>query len=339
MSAPGGSNFVCYALDQNRCTMGTQLQQQGDQAGADRAFLLAREPFGVIKNYHLNTPDRLGLIPDFTINNAMSIMSSNNQRRMVLPVHFRHDAPDEGIAAKSAGGSLPAVYVDNLIRLIQAGASIGIANEVIIKMCPIGDNCPTDWTSFRDDLYLENVLVLMNLKNAVRRALGSYPILWDIAGEGIGPSSVRYAPMANYARKLWQTHFHLFGKDHSFMSIICGSEDDIANRISMMQFCYDGQIPDLFSFHFYNGNGGLSAYNQFMAVDRSLKLYGYRSQGLIVGECYRNDPWTAQPLRQASNESGRTIHFLCQWPINPAKTCGGFTDVAYDFNHYTAEGF
>lgn len=294
----GGSNFGFYNL--NGCS---------------------REPYGVLKNYHLKRAE---------IDDVLITMRAAGQARLRIPIfHYRNAVGGTNIP--SNGGNFSAQYRNNLANLLATVKAFGF-EEVVISFFPQAENNPvlwTDtgsWTPFHEDIFQENWNLIYHLMPIIQSS--GVPYLIDLGNE-LSPPSSNYA-WNYYAWKMWKNYELVFGRDNT----VGFSLPSASSRASNMRRVYGNTPPYVFDVHIYD-----DAYNAFRGLDKAMDKIGYKVQGWIVGESYYNDDLSANQISQASANSNRTVFFVTQWPLTRARTCSDVDVVPELFNNYINYGF
>ncbi len=280
-----------------------------------------REPYGVVNSYHLAPA---------TINAQLAQMHQNGQDRLIIGIFHRH-GPDSGTIMDSTGGNLSLQNRQNLTNLLTSVKQAGFV-EIAINFHPVDMNNPSSWTSWDEGLYQENWNLIHNLRPIIQQAGIPYRI--DLMNEGI--PSINQPVLLQYTQRLWGDYTYTHGKDDTFGFSVIGSESARVNRIKEV---YGPNPPYVFNFHFY-GTPQASEYSQFVNAHNKLNSFGYKTQGIVVGETFYNDSLAAYYLQRASNDTKRTIHYLAQWPLTRAKVCAE-VDIAppTNFNNFITRGF
>lgn len=281
----------------------------------------SREPYGVV-----NTFDSAR---DTITSQLKQLAQAGQQRLRVLVYH--HRGADTGTAMDSTGGDLSARNRQNLTDLLGAVVAAGFA-EIQVSFLPIGDNFAANWSAWNEDLYQENWNLIHNLRPIVAGAGLQYRI--DLCNEAIPTSG--QATLLRYAQRLWTDYTGTFGKDDTVGFSIIGMDTD---RIAQIPAVYQGNPPNLFDFHFY-GSDTADEYQQFVAAHQIMNQQGFSGQGWTISEVYYDDATAADNLHRAIADTGRTVFYLLQWPLEKGSSC---SDVSVappaDFGAYAAQGF
>ncbi|HEX5754669.1 MAG TPA: hypothetical protein VFZ09_51270 [Archangium sp.] len=281
-----------------------------------------REAYGAIANYDTARAQ---------VDQALRDMYGRGQRRLRIPIYHGRGL-NTGTVMDSTGGDLSPRHRGNLQGLLAAARSIGFA-EIMVGFFPIGPNAPTQWTGWNEDLYQENWNLIVNLRPIIAASGIHYRM--DLLNEGT-PTPTQ-SVLLQYTRRLWSNYTSVFGKNDTLGFSIIGSEP---GRISQIPQVYGGNLPYLFSLHFYE-----NASQHFVNAHNQMNQLGL-SQGWIIGEALYNDGTSASQLRSAINATGRTVFYLAQWPVRLPATCaspsaGLGVNVAppVDYNVYLGYGF
>lgn len=281
----------------------------------------SREAYGVVNSFDKASG---------TITAQLKQLAQAGQQRLRIPIYHRHGA-DTGTVMDSTGGNLSAQSRQNLTDLLGAVAAAGFG-EIQVTFIPINENFAANWSSWNDDLYQENWSVIQNLRPIIAGAKIQYRI--DLCNESIPTSG--QATLLQYAQRLWGDYVGAFGKDDTVGFSIIGMDID---RVGQIPAVYQGNPPDLFDFHFYRNDSG-DEYQQFTAAHQLMNQQGYTSQGWTVSETYYNDATAADNVHRAVTDTGRTVFYLLQWPLEFGSSC---SDVSVappvDFGAYASQGF
>jgi hypothetical protein len=272
-----------------------------------------REPYGVIANYHLARAQ---------IDNALDAVRASGQDRLRIGI-FHGRGLNTGTVMDSSGGNLSSQNRKNLTDLLATIKAKGFS-EVMIAFHPQGPNVPLTWPSWNEDLYQENWNLIYNLRPIIKNSGLLYRI--DLMNEGTPTSS--QSMLLQYAQRLWADYTYRmriedgasnnpYGKNDTLGFSIIGSSLD---RIGRVPAIYNGNVPHLFSLHFY-GDSSKSEYQQFVDAHNAMNSRGLGPQGWIIGEAFYQDTQAAQHFRNAINQTGRTVHYLTQWPLTRDRSC------------------
>ncbi len=282
-----------------------------------------REPYGIVYNYH---------VARSTVQAQLQTMYDNGQRRLRIPIYFCHGCAT-GTVMDSTGGNLSAQHRANLADFLADVHAKGF-EEVMVGFFPQAANHPASWSSWSEALFQENWNLIVNLRPIIAAAGIQYRI--DLMNEGSPPSSL--TQLREYCRKLWTNYEYTYGKNDTVgFSIPPGADSsDLQDRIQNIPYIYGGSFPYLYSLHFYN-----SPHASFLTANSAMNaLSPSQTQGWIVGETYYNDRPTAEALRSAITQTGRTVYYLTQWPITTQWACPD-VDVTppSEIGEYQALGF
>jgi len=307
-AAPGGSNYHWFNLGPN-CD---------------------REPYGVLKNYHLNVA---------TIRSQLAQMRAAGQSRIVLGIFFGRGL-SSGTLIDSTGGNIAQQYRDNLQNLLSDVRAAGFG-EVLFRFFPQGANSPIGWSTYSEDLFQENWNLVYNLRPILAASGLLYRI--DLGVEESPPDAgaanvPSYPAWSAYVRKMWANYVFVFGKADT-LGFSVSVQPDIENRVRHMSYVYNGDYPYLFGFDMYGGSA-VSESQLFQNTNTYMNRYGFGAQGWIISEAFYNDATAAFNFSSAIAATGRTVFYLSQWPLQRSSGC---TDVSVSpptsFSNYSAYGF
>jgi hypothetical protein len=278
-----------------------------------------REPYNVISGFS-RAPDMIRL--------QLGQMRKAGQDRLTIGV-FHHHGPGGGAVMDSTGGTLSPADLKNFTDLLAGVKTAGFA-EVTVAFNSQNPSNPSDWRSWRQDLYDENWQLIQKVHDLVTAAQLPYRI--DLGNE-LTPSTGQ-SIVVRYDQQLWRDYTAKYGTaDTVGFSVNSNDPGQIPNVAKV----YGANPPPVFDLHVYGDE-----YNQFVGDDQQLRRQGYGSQPVIVGESFYNDPVAAEGFAKASSDSGRRILYLTQWPKTRENTpqCDQ-VDVAppLDFSAYRAAGF
>jgi hypothetical protein len=279
--SPGGSNYGWYNID-----------------GCNR------EPYGVIYNYD---------VAQATIDSQLQAMYANGQRRLTIPIYHARGL-NSGTIMDSTGGDLSPRFRNNLTNFLNNVRQTGFS-EIIITFNPQSSNWPPQWTVFHEDIYQENLNLIINLRSII--ANSGLPYRIDLLSEGT--PDISEPIVLEYTQRLWNDYKSRFGKGDTVGFSIIG---DVDRRVRQVQAVYQGDYPHLFKIHFYE-----NVYSNFINARNILNGSGL-TQGWIIGEAFYNDPQAAREFKQAIQETGQTVFFLTQWPLTRLRPCNGHVDIA-----------
>jgi hypothetical protein len=278
-----------------------------------------REPYNVVNGF-AQAPD--------IIRYQLGQMRSAGQDRLTIGV-FHHHGAESGAVMDSSGGTLSTADMKGLADLLAAVRAAGFA-EVTVAMNPLSPSNPGGWGSWQPSLYDENWQLVQNVREVV--ATAGLPYRMDLGNE-LTPSTGQSVVM-RYDQQMWRDYTAKYGSADS-VGFSVNSNDP--GQIPNVAKVYGDTPPPAFDIHVYGDE-----YNQFVGDDQQLRRQGYRTQPVIVGESYYNDPAAADGFARGSKDSGRQILYLTQWPKTRANApqCDQ-VDVAppLDFSAYRAAGF
>jgi hypothetical protein len=278
-----------------------------------------REPYDVINGF-AKAPD--------LIRYQLGQMRAAGQGRLTIGV-FHHHGAESGAVMDSSGGTLSQPDVKNLSDLLAAVRAAGFA-EVTVAMNPLYPSNPGDWDGWQQSLYEENWQLVQKIHDTVKAA--GLPYRMDLGNE-LTPSTGQ-SLVVRYDQQLWRDYTAKYGPADS-VGFSVNSNDP--GQIPNVGKVYGDTPPPVFDIHVYGDE-----YNQFVGDDQQLRRQGYRTQPIIIGESYYNDPAAADGFARGSKDTGRQILYLTQWPKTRANApqCDQ-VDVAppLDYSAYRAAGF
>lgn len=289
---PGGSNYAWYKL--------------GSDVG-----LNCREPYGIIKNYHIKGVRSV-------VKSQLKLMRGNGQIRLRIPIYHMRN-PGGGTILNSAGGNLSSQHRTNLKDFLADIKTAGFV-EVEVGFFPQSLNNPATWDAsnlgWQESRFQENWNLIVSLRPIIIGSSLHYRI--DLMNEGAPANNQKQ--VKKYVFKLWWNYNFIFGKtDTVGFSIIAEvGTSRYDNMVSEMNRTGFG-LPYLWSVHVYdnitNALQNLSAHQSSAGDNRSW----------VIGETYYNDSATDSALSAASLR--RTVWHVYQWPLTKNKGCDGHVDV------------
>ncbi len=302
-ASPGGSNYAWYNL--------TQPAPLG---------MNCRENYGIIKNYQ-NAGVRT------TVQTQLQQMRANGQNRLRIPIYHMRNASG-GTLLDSNGGDL-STYDKTSLTLFLSDIKAAGFHEILVGFFPVGGNNPLDWTSWSENLFLENRDLIFNLHPIIDAAKIPYRI--DLMNEG-APAS-HQTILKQYMSRLWvdyNVEFEQNGKNKTVgFSFAAGGHtagtvntSTAVNRYNTAADIYAASgygAPYVLDMHIY-----ADIKNVLEAVNGAMTLRG-DGTGLIIGETYYNNTSTWSDIQAAS--VGRTIWHVYQWPLSTSFGCDGHVDI------------
>lgn len=302
---------------------------------------MSREDYGLLKRYHEVDAAR-GPVRQIA-RRQMAAMYKQGMRRLSLGVYFMHRPAAGGTLIDSADAQVVAQTAANLAVLLADVKAIGY-EEVLFRFFPINNINPS-FPEFphRDSAeYGPRVDEYWNLIESLRPALAAagLPYRIDLMVEGAPrdsnpvtvPERDRYKYPANTGwsravRTLWQRYFAAYGADDTvgFSFLVDADNNRMRSRVRHMRYVYEGNYPHVFAMDFYAGPGW-DEYDKFTWMDEYMHSQNppgaqWHQAGWIIAEAYYEDPLAAAGLARAIRETGRTVYYLTQWPLDRAGEC------------------
>lgn len=317
---------IVALLSAGLLTTGAIAEQQVVHGGSNYNFYKLddcdREPYGVLKNFHTERE---------VITRQLRQMHENGQDRLIIGIFHGHGL-SSGTLLDSTGGDLPPQGRQNLHDLLAAVQRIGYA-EVEVAFHVLGPNDPNGWTSWNEDLYQENWQLIQRMRPIVAGSGLHYRLN---LGNELTPAPNQPQTL-EYTKRLWKDYTQKFGKQDTVGFSIIGMRPE---RIASIPRMYGDNPPHLFDFHFYGNETDGDEYQQFVAAHNQMNEMGYTEQGWIVGETFYNDPTSASNIRRAIDDTGRTVHYLTQWPLTRDRRCDHVTVAPpSDYTAFLDQGF
>ena len=329
VQATGGSNYLWFGDD--------------GQCQAD-----SRDAYGLVKRYHETLP---GLGPVRTIaRQQLATMHQRGMRRLSLGIYFMHQPAPGGTLIDSSDPVQVAQAASNVAALMADVKAAGY-HEVLFRFFPTNNMNPShpEFPSHDSSDFNPRVDEYWNLIQAIRPALANSGVHYriDLMVEGVPrdsnsviyPENQRYKYPASRkwslaVRTLWQKYFHTYGRDDTvgFSFLVDQDNNRLRSRVRHMRYVYEIEdqvwmYPHLFAIDFYAGSDpAWDEYQKFVRMDGYMRSQnppggGWDQTGWIIAEAHYEDPIAAQALARAIRETGRTVFYLTQWPLDRAAQC------------------
>ena len=345
--ARGGSNLLWHHVD----------AVDPDAADPLLACIDARDPYGILANYHRgNTRVRvLRILGD--------MRSAGQQVVSTGIVHLRAPAPTSGgtwggTLLDSTGGNLHPQIRRNLERFLADIRGYGF-REILFRYFPQGDNTPTEWNSFSESHFQENLSLIRNTRALVVASGLDYRI--DLMVEGmprawyqslpggnyfIDDNRPHRAPWSEYARRLWREYVAEFGHQDTVGFSFVSDADPVRTRARVRHLGYVYQLadgsrlyPPTFAVDIYGG-AGTSEQVIFERHHTAMAEIGRGQESWIVAESYFDDPVVAEGLKAAMENTGRRVEYFTQWPFDRSvDDCGVNVAAPISYESYLRQGF
>lgn len=344
-SGGGGTNYLWFG-DDGQCTQNS------------------RDAYGLLKRYHEVDP-QLGSVREVA-RQQLAQMRAGGMRRLSLGVYFMHQpAPGGGTLIDSSNASEVAQVASNLSMLLADVKAAGFSG-VLFRFFPTNNMNPSQ-PEFPQSGAAFNAHVdeYWNLVQALRPALAASGVQYriDLMVEGaprdrnptLVPEGDRYKYPANETwsravRTLWQRYVAAHGRSDTvgFSFLVDQDNNRVRSRVRHMRYVYEGNYPQVFAFDFYAGTDpSWDEYEKFTKMDEHMRGQNpaganWANAGWIIAEAYYEDPLAAQALADAIRDTGRTVFYLTQWPLDRAASCQqAHVNVPppYDWRVWPAYGF
>lgn len=345
VQATGGSNYLWFGDD--------------GQCQAD-----SRDAYGLVKRYHETLP---GLGPVRTIaRQQLATMHQRGMRRLSLGIYFMHQPAPGGTLIDSSDPVQVAQAASNVAALMADVKAAGY-HEVLFRFFPTNNINPSqpEFPSHNSADFGARVDEYWNLIQAVRPALANAGLHYriDLMVEGaprdsnttLLPEDQRYKEPASTkwsraVRTLWQRYNATYGRSDTvgFSFIVDQDNNRLRSRVRHMRYVYEGNYPYLFAIDFYAGSDpAWDEYQKFVRMDGYMRSQnppggGWDQTGWIIAEAHYEDPVAADALARAIRDTGRTVFYLTQWPLDRAAACQqAHVNVPppYDWMVWPAYGF
>lgn len=344
--ARGGSNLLWYHVD------------AVDPADPDpvTACIQAREPYGIVANYH-----RPGV--RLQVLELLAAMRAAGQRRLSTGLlHLRAPGPAPegswgGTLVDSTGGRLHPQVEANLEQFLADIAATGF-EEILFRYFPQGENTAIAWDTFSEELYQENWQLIERTQGQLEASGLAYRT--DLLVEGMPRAWFTTLPGGNYyidddrpanrawsdyAQRLWRDYVARFGAERSigFSFVTDANAVRTRARVRHIDYVYrmaDGSrlFPPVFAFDIYGGET-VSDRTIFERHHYAMAEIG-RDESWIVAESWFNDATTADDLKAALESTGRRLEYFTQWPLDrQVDDCGVNVAAPVDYEAWLRRGF
>ena len=302
---------------------------------------MSREDYGLLKRYH-EVDAKRGPVQQLA-RRQMAAMYKQGMRRLSLGVYFMHQPAAGGTLVDSSDPVEVAQVAENLAVLMADVKAIGY-EEVLFRFFPINNISPyAPEFPHRDSAeFGQRIDEYWNLIQALRPALVESGLMYriDLMVEGAPrdsnnvaiPQRDRYKYPANVGwsravRTLWQRYFNAWGALDTvgFSFLVDEDNNRLRSRVRHMRYVYEGNYPHVFAIDFYAGKVW-DEYEKFQWMDHYMTDQNpagaqWHQTGWIIAEAHYEDPLAAAALATAIRETGRTVHYLTQWPLDRAGRC------------------
>ena len=155
----------------------------------------------------------------------------------------------------------------------------------------------------------------------------------DLANEGTVP--LQHRDFANH-KEVWKEYVAEHGKADT-VGFSIPLDHRMKDRLDTLTGLYSDDMPYLFSVHSYGW--ATDEFLELTQLDHLLTSRGH-SQGIIIGECFYNDPESAARIERARMSINRPIFYLCQWPWRRNAFCKNVDGAPPSyFEFYREKGF
>lgn len=301
----------------------------------------SRETFGLLKRYHEVHSER-GPVR-FIARRQMAAMHKQGMRRLSLGVYFMHQPAAGGTLIDSNDPLEVAQVADNLAMLLADVKAIGY-EEVLFRFFPTNNINPSqpEFPHRDNSAYWPRVDEYWNLIQTLRPVLAASGLAYrtDLMVEGaprdsnnvLIPERDRHKYPANTGwsravRSLWQRYVAAYGSLDTvgFSFLVDEDNNRLRSRVRHMRYVYEGHYPSVFALDLYAGVSW-DEYDKFSWMDFYMREQNppdadWAAADWIVAEVYYEDPLAAAGLAQAIGETGRSVLYLTQWPLDRADEC------------------
>lgn len=301
----------------------------------------SRDAYGLLKRYH-ETDAQLGPVRDVA-RQQLATMRARGMRRLSLGIYFMHQPAAGGTLIDSSDPAAVAQAASNLGLLLEDVKAAGFLS-VLFRFFPTNNINPSqpEFPGASSADHGPRVDEYWRLVQAVRPVLVSSGINYriDLMVEGaprdsnntLYPESQRYKYPANTAwsravRTLWQRYVAAWGRADTVGFSFLADQDNnrLRSRVRHMRYVYESVYPQVFAMDFYAGSQW-DEYDKFLKMDEHMREQNpsgasWDSAGWIIAEAYYEDPLSADALARAIRQTGRTVFYLTQWPLDRANLC------------------
>ncbi len=301
----------------------------------------SRDAYGLLKRYH-ETDTLLGPVRAIA-RQQLATMRARGMRRLSLGVYFMHQPAPGGTLIDSSDPAAVAQAASNLSLLLADVKAAGF-QSVLFRFFPTNNINPSqpEFPNTGSADHGSRVDEYWRLVQALRPVLADSGISYriDLMVEGaprdsnltIYPENQRYKYPANTTwsravRTLWQRYVAAWGRGDTvgFSFLVDQDNNRLRSRVRHMRYVYEDVYPQVFAMDFYAGSQW-SEYDKFLKMDEHMRGQNpagasWDSAGWIIAEAYYEDPLSADGLARAIRETGRTVFYLTQWPLDRAGQC------------------
>ncbi len=339
---PGGSNYLWFGDD-----------------GACEAN--SRDAYGLVARYHET------LVGQGTVRaiaqRQLATMRGRGMRRLSLGIYFMHHPAAGGTLVDSANAAHVAQAVANIAALLADVRAAGY-REILFRFFPTDNINPSQpaFPAYGSNGYAARVEEYWNLVRQVRPVLASSGLAYridlgvELAPRDANPAWIperdRYKYPANETwsrtvRTLWQRYTADYGGEDTvgFSFFVDDDQNRARSRVRHMRYVYEGRYPPVFAFDLYAGEtydeGGKFRLMDGFMTSQNPSGANWNTAGWILSEAYYEDPLAAEAIAAAMADTGRTVLYLTQWPLDRAGTCETLhVNVAppFDWQAYPAAG-
>ncbi len=307
-----------------------------------------REPYGIIANY-----DRPG-VRWKVIKQLIGLRVAGQDRISLSLFHQRPDVPSldglvTGTVLDSTGGRLHPKIERNLVELLDDIRLVGFA-ELLFRYHPQGPNDVRNEEGWNDSLRDENWSLIASIEPLLLASGIRYRT--DLFAEGMPRSrnvgSVifdnvpHFEDWSDYARFVWRAYVAEFGTANTLgFSFVSDSDDTrIDARAKHMDYVYGSIRPEVLGFSLYGDDRRDEAWI-FREYRRQLEDEGWGDLDWIITEAWYDDAEAGALIADAIAETGKTVWFLMQWPVERGSACSNDVTVATPLRYsaFADQGF
>lgn len=313
-----------------------------------------REPYGILKTYHLNDPDNPSVSVRSIVQSQLADMVAAGQRSVRLGIIANYGYEYDSYINVQNG--LTPQYKQNLVNWIIDAHNAGF-DIIIPTIFADGELDPLAWDAFQAAKFNSYWKTVQDIFDGFEEDIDDRifsdsfdpdgvqlpaGVLVDLGNELLPRAVSEGAPntpanpvLSKFARDLWTLYLQKYSPNRSvgFSSY----QANIGRAVRHMPYIYQNNFPAALQFHPYSNEESV-----FQEVDSSMDAIGLTDMPVIIGEVYFNDATTAEGLSKQMDLRNRQIMSLMQWPlIRGNNNCGGVNAIIpmLEFDNYIKHGF
>jgi len=242
------------------------------------------------------------------IERQLKLMRKARQEKLGLVLWFTNSTMDEdctGFLLNSAGGHLTPKVTGNLRQLIKVAAGLGF-NEIQVRFAPMGRNWPTQWTTWKEDLFAENWSVIESTVSALSDT-GEPRIIYDLGVELGGLKAPGCSQCETYVKRIWAKFNATFPQRESYGFSVAIAPGRVLALIQNLREA--GAMPTEIAIDTYDPQrpGIKIAKEEMQSAQVDLPI--------LIQETLYNSPAMNKALREQAQLYHVRIRAIMQWPL------------------------